>query len=169
MSEGFHPKPKFSFPAPLALGVEGLDEVMELNLAKPVEPPELLRQLNVFAPAGLVITGATPLAAGQRKTKIRSLQYQLPVPEAWQGHTQRAIQRLKEATTLLVYREGRQRPIDILANLASIELRTSVLYFRLRVTDQAAARPRELLEALELRDLEQHGQFLTRSEVEVVS
>ncbi|MFO7902825.1 MAG: TIGR03936 family radical SAM-associated protein [Planctomycetota bacterium] len=169
MSEGFHPKPKLSFPSALALGIEGLDEVMELQLVEPVEPAELARRLNAFAPPGLTVTAATALAPGERKTKIRSMQYQFPVPDQWRAHARTAIENMKAATTLPIYRDGRQHPIDILANLASIEFSNGVLYFRLRATDQAAARPRDLLETLGLRDLEQQGQFLTRSNVEVVS
>lgn len=169
MSEGFHPKPKLSFPSALALGIEGLDEVMELQLVEPVEPAELVRRLNALATPGLTITAATALAPGQRKTKIRSVQYQFPVPAQWRDRARTAMENMKAATTLLVYRDGRQHPIDILANLASIELSNGVLSFRLRVTDQAAARPGDLLEALGLRDLEQQGPFLTRSDVEVVS
>jgi hypothetical protein len=33
-SEGFHPKPRMTFPLALAVGIEGTDEVMELELAE---------------------------------------------------------------------------------------------------------------------------------------
>ena len=36
MTEGFHPKPRMNFLAPLALGIEGLDEVLECDLAEHV-------------------------------------------------------------------------------------------------------------------------------------
>jgi hypothetical protein len=42
MSEGFHPKPRLSFPSALAVGIEGLDEVMELELAQTYSADELL-------------------------------------------------------------------------------------------------------------------------------
>ena len=45
MSQGFHPKPKMSFPSALAVGIEGLDEVMELELAEPQSAEELLSRL----------------------------------------------------------------------------------------------------------------------------
>ncbi len=32
-SQGFHPKPRMTFPSALAVGIEGLDEVMEVELA----------------------------------------------------------------------------------------------------------------------------------------
>ncbi len=34
MSEGFHPKPRMSFPSALAVGIAGTDEVMELELSQ---------------------------------------------------------------------------------------------------------------------------------------
>ncbi len=35
-SEGFHPKPRMTFPLALAVGIEGNDEVMELELAETI-------------------------------------------------------------------------------------------------------------------------------------
>ena len=57
----------------------------------------------------------------------------------------------------------------MLADLMSVQLRDAMVCFRLRATDQASARPRDVLQALGLTDLEQQGHFLTRSEVELVS
>ena len=37
MTEGFHPKPRIGFPSALALGVEGLDEVVEIELAEELD------------------------------------------------------------------------------------------------------------------------------------
>ena len=53
MSEGFHPKPRMSFPSALALGIEGLDEVMELQLAEPCTAEELLERLESHEIPGL--------------------------------------------------------------------------------------------------------------------
>ena len=36
-SQGFHPKPRISFPSALALGIEALDEVVELEVLGIVE------------------------------------------------------------------------------------------------------------------------------------
>ncbi len=34
MSQGFHPKPRMSFPSALAVGIAGVDEVMEVEWAE---------------------------------------------------------------------------------------------------------------------------------------
>lgn len=169
MSSGFHPKPKLHFPSALALGIEGFDEVMELELTEPPEPEQLLQQLNNLAPPGLVITQTVALEPGQRKAKVRLMTYRFAVPAERGTQVQAAIGKLRAARTFPVEREGRRQPIDIVANLASIDLCDGVVCFRLQAANQAAAHPRDILEALGLADLEQHGQFLSRSEIEVVS
>jgi len=37
LTEGFHPKPKISCPSALALGIEGLDEAVELELTDAID------------------------------------------------------------------------------------------------------------------------------------
>ena len=49
LSEGFHPKPRMMFPSALAVGIDGLDEVLEVDLADALEPDELLGKLNACA------------------------------------------------------------------------------------------------------------------------
>ena len=45
VSQGFNPRPKIVFALALALGIEGRREVVELELAEPTEPAEVLRRL----------------------------------------------------------------------------------------------------------------------------
>ena len=56
MSEGFHPKPKLTFPSALAVGIAGRAEVMELELACPADPREVETRLNAQAPPGLMVS-----------------------------------------------------------------------------------------------------------------
>src|SRR3989304_638137 len=54
MSQGFHPKPRMTFPLPLAVGIEGREEVMEVELAEPLGAEEVFSRLKAQAPAGLI-------------------------------------------------------------------------------------------------------------------
>jgi radical SAM-linked protein len=45
MTEGFHPKPRMNFPSALAVGITGLDEVVELELCEERTAEELLEHL----------------------------------------------------------------------------------------------------------------------------
>ena len=46
-TEGFNPKPKMAFAAPLSIGTESLCEYMDLRLTERMDPEEALRRLNV--------------------------------------------------------------------------------------------------------------------------
>ena len=55
MTEGFHPKPRVGFPSALALGVESLDEVVEIDLAEEISAKALLVRLEADRQPGLHI------------------------------------------------------------------------------------------------------------------
>jgi len=48
-SQGFNPRPKIAFTLALALGIEGHHEVVEIELAGPMEPTEVLHRLAAAA------------------------------------------------------------------------------------------------------------------------
>ena len=79
-SEGFHPKPRMMFPSALSLGIAGLDEVFEVDLAAPLGAVELRERLVALAPPGLEIVAVESVAAGARKARAKCLWYELPVP-----------------------------------------------------------------------------------------
>src|SRR5687768_9350816 len=62
MSEGFHPKPRMSFPSALAVGIAGADEVMELELSQERTAEELLAVLTPHLPPGLAINSLEVMA-----------------------------------------------------------------------------------------------------------
>jgi radical SAM-linked protein len=167
MSEGFHPKPRMTFPLALAVGIEGSDEVMEVELAEPHSPAELLELLTPLSPPGLTLKTAELLPPGSKKAKVRSVCYQVPVPaECCRGLDQR-ISRLMASPSYPLQRPNRTMPIDLRADLTELTLQHGVLSMRLRTGSQGGARPREVLEALGLAELELQGVHLSRSAVEI--
>jgi uncharacterized protein (DUF2344 family) len=70
MSQGFHPKPRLTFPLALAVGIEGLDEVMELELAETITGEEVLQRLLAQAPAGLTFHSVEVLPEGCPKAQV---------------------------------------------------------------------------------------------------
>jgi radical SAM-linked protein len=58
-SEGFNPHPRFSFAAPLPVGVEGLAEVLEVEMQEPIDHQQLAERLNGVLPQGLVVLEVT--------------------------------------------------------------------------------------------------------------
>ena len=45
-TEGFNPKPKMIFAAPLSIGTESLCEFMDVRLSEPMDPAEVMDRLN---------------------------------------------------------------------------------------------------------------------------
>lgn len=45
-TEGFNPKPKMVFAAPLSIGTESLSEFMDLRLSEYIDPAEAMKRLN---------------------------------------------------------------------------------------------------------------------------
>ncbi|MDA8746268.1 TIGR03936 family radical SAM-associated protein, partial [Rubripirellula amarantea] len=69
MTEGFHPKPRIAFPSALALGVESLDEVVEIELAEQLTPRELLDRLIADNQPGLTMRCVAMLPEGFGKAQ----------------------------------------------------------------------------------------------------
>jgi len=167
MSEGFHPRPRMQFASALALGVAGADEVLDVELSRPLAADQIGQAVAPHLPPGLVVNSVEVLPAGARKAQVRSITLQIPVPpERREGAAQR-IAALQAAGAHLIEREGRDQPIDVCEHLMELALAGEVLRIRLRVTHSAAARPRDVLAAVGLDDLLEAGHFLTRTAVEL--
>ncbi len=166
-SEGFHPKPRMSFPSALALGIEGLDEVMELELAEPYAADQLLAALAPRAVAGLTFHCVEIVPPGARKARLRSTAYRIPVPAERRRETADRIARLlAEASPPLCCTRG-GRPLPLRPALAELTLEEGTLRMRLAASREASPGPRDVLAGLGLEDLERAGCCLTRTHVEL--
>lgn len=169
MSEGFHPKARMSYPSALALGIEGRDEVMEFELAEHVHAGDLIERLSSQAPPGLTVFDVRLLEPGAGKAHVCQATYAIPVPESLHECLAERICRFTEQSSYLVRRDGRSEPVDLKAGVDHLDFCDGVLQFCLHMDRQCSVRPREVLEALELADLEYDGYYLTRTEVELAS
>lgn len=76
---GFHPSPRVVFALSLPLGVVGRNEVVELELTRPLDAGETLAALNAQAPIGLEFTAVSVVP--MKATAIpRRVAYHLPLP-----------------------------------------------------------------------------------------
>ncbi len=167
MSQGFHPKPRMTFPLALAVGIEGIDEVMELELAETVTAETARRRLAPQVPPGLTLNSVEVLPDGTKKARVHTVTYRVPVPaQSCQGLSE-TVDHVLAGSSCLVHRDDRSTPVDLRPLLKEVTLCDGVLQMRLRVGQQGGARPREVLAALGLRDLEFQGVHLTRTHVEI--
>ncbi len=167
MSQGFHPKPRLTFPLALAVGIEGEDEVLEVELTETPQAEELLDRLSRQTPPGLAFRSVEVLPAGSPKARPRSASYQAPVPPSRRAGLEERIGRLWAADSWPCQRPRGHTVIDLRADLLSLTLSEDVLQMRLRAGPEGRAGPRDVLAALGLADLEHEGVRLKRTAVEI--
>jgi len=165
-SQGFHPKPKMSFPLALAVGIPSEDEVMEIELAEPCSPDQLEAQLVAHAPAGLQIKQIELLPPGAPKAQVRAVHYQIAVPPDRQPQLAEWIARWTTCPEELLGSLGGEPP-SVLRALESIRLEGDRLQFTLRRLPDGVPNARDLLAQLQLADLEAQGAVLIRTQVEL--
>jgi hypothetical protein len=140
---------------------------MEVELAEQAEADELQRRLAAHLPPGIAINRVETLAAGTGKAQAARMTYEMPVPTERRLGVQSAVAALLARDRYEIEREDRRERIDLKADLDGLELIEDRVRFSLRATRTAGARPREVLEALGLADLEAEGLHLVRTSVEV--
>ncbi len=165
MTQGFHPRPKLTFPSALALGVASTDEVMEFLLAEESDPAELRQRIQAAAPPGLTIGELQVSSMQDPKVTVSRADYCLPLPPDRIAATAQRIQELIAESSYLVERDdGKQ--IDIHENLEDLTVADGQLRMTLVLDASGGAKPTDILSALQLEDLLQQGRYLTRTKVE---
>ena len=159
MTEGFHPRPKMSFPSALSVGIAARDEAMELELREAVDEGELLDCLRQHAPPGLDFQSVRKLQPDERKGQLAAALYEYPVPMDRRDATQYAIDDFLARPHCLVERRKRTNPVDIRPGVQRLALEHGTLHLTLAAGREASARPHDVLTALGLADLEQQGWY----------
>jgi len=167
LSQGFNPRPKVVFALALGLGIEGLREVVELELAEPVPPQEVLRRLAAAAPPGLVFSEAEAVGPG-RAPQAEAVHYALDVPADRHDATRAALAALLASDRWPYTRRRPDRTVVIDLRpfvLGAVLDPGGVLRLHLKVTPGGSARSEEVIDALGLRDLLEGGTILARTDV----
>lgn len=167
-SQGYHPKPRMAFPSALALGMEGLNEVMEVELACSLSADDLLAHLNEHAEPGLAFRSACVMPPQTRKAQLRNATYRIAVPADRRAAVESKVRALLAATTYPVVRSNRKgTTVDARPLVESLWLDDAGLGMRLGFRPQGSVGPRDLLAVLGLSDLESEGYVLARTDVEL--
>jgi len=166
-TEGFHPRPRMSFPLPLALGIAGSDELVELELSEPVAEEELRERLSAQAPPGLEIRSARRLAEGAPKARPRRVEYEVRLPERLLPGLPERIERFLASGTWPVSRPGRRGSIDLRPLVEELALAGGRFTMRLRIDPSGSVSPREVAAGLGLPELEREALYFTRTAVEI--
>ncbi|QDU63652.1 hypothetical protein Pan216_45330 [Planctomycetes bacterium Pan216] len=169
-SEGFHPKPRVSSPLSLGLGIEGRDEIIEVELA-PMPPLESVDEaLRRQAVPGLEIVSVTRHPSKER-ARVTAVEYSLQLPPGTPSAPLRELAtEALAASTLETHRRRPGKPdrtIDLRPWLLDLAVDDHQVRFRTAVTEKGTARPEEILSLLGLDHATEQGAVLVRSRVEL--
>jgi radical SAM-linked protein len=166
-TEGFHPKPRVHYPTSLALGMTGIDEVLEADLAEEISPEELLVRMNAQTVPGLEFTSVEPMPSDVKRGQPRQLCFQVTVPTGRAGTLEAKVAEFVAAKTWLIDRDKKR--FDIRPLIAELSYAEPLLTMKLLVVNEANARPRDVLEALGFTPEEFVELDITRTQVEMVA
>lgn len=80
-TEGFHKRPRMNYPSALAVGICGLDEVVELELENDRDLDTIAAALTAQAPIGLSIVSIERMPAGARFSQPAAAEYEIRLPD----------------------------------------------------------------------------------------
>ena len=166
MTEGFHPKPRIAFPSALALGIESLDEVVEIELSQVLEPSELLRRLRDDGQPGLVIRSAQRLPEHAAKARLDRSDYRIAIPEdADPAGLDAAIAAFRARESVSITRKDKRVEANVAEQIPVLERCQDHLLLTLAAADGATLRPADVLELLGGGDWIERGSKIVRTRV----
>ncbi len=152
-SRGFNPRPKLSFAMALPLGVESLDEILDLDLAAPVPSTTLQESLQKQMPSGIRLLEAWP-AKGRPRVTACDFEVTLELDAAGLEALGKRLEKFMAGGAVMHSRRkgpGKNiRVLDARAHTLEAKLDASRLSLRIAFTPQGAMKATDLLEVLGL-------------------
>ncbi len=162
-SQGFNPRPKMQFAAPLPTGCGGEAELLEIWLDKPRHPDEIIEAVVGKVPPDLHLlrVEAVPNDAPLLSERLRAARYSVLLRGIDVAHLREAVAALLSKEELLRPRRGRRRgrSYDLRPLILALKVEDTpkpwdaTLRMHLRAEVGATGRPDEVLAALSLDDL----------------
>ena len=149
-TEGFHPKPKVSFDDPLPIGMESLNESLNLAVCDSIKPAAVITGLNNHLPEGLLVKDCqtAPLKPAMKQQK--SATYLVELKEG-RFDKQKLDDFIKSSDFIQtrVNRKGRIKKIDFKEMVLKINLTDPCrMKIRLRSEPGRTARPFEIIKGV---------------------
>jgi radical SAM-linked protein len=170
-TRGFNPRPKLSFAMALPLGVESMDEILDIDLATPLSPTTLLELLGKQMPSGIKLMDAWP-AKGRPRVTACEFEVLLDLDATkLEELSKRLADFLAGGAVMHSRRKGPGKNIRVLdarAHTLTASLDASRLSVRIAFTPQGGMKATDLLEVLGL-DALAHKIVKTRTIFEEVA
>jgi radical SAM-linked protein len=164
-SEGFHPKPRISFPSALALGVEALDEIVELEVLGQIDLSQIEEDIRRQMPAGMELISLESPAYALGKAKVAGASYRISVPAEELPGLRARVAEVKAAGQIEISRDQKVVHCETRDPDFRLEVVDQSLEFSIPNRADGALRPAEVLEHLGLGQLLNSGAVLQRIHV----
>lgn len=167
-TQGFRQGPRLVFALSLPLGVEGVREVVEIELTESLSADTIESWLNASSPNGLEFFAAKLVPIRATAAPRRAV-YQLPLPAERSASAAERCQEVLDQDQVWVERyQPKPRRLNIRPYLRNLRVEDQTLTFDLWVTGQGTARADELARIFELSDWLEAGQYFRRTDLEIV-
>lgn len=152
MSEGFNPHPRMAFPAPLAVGIEGSDEVMEFEVREAVGPRDAQERLERVLPPGLEIKSAEALEPG-KATQVEEMTYVVAPADPDDPEARIAPEQAQELLSradvpVERVRKGQRKTVNIRPFVLEADVHCGTMRLTVKAGPSGSTRPEEVLGAM---------------------
>jgi radical SAM-linked protein len=165
-TQGFNPRPRMWFALSLALGIAGINEVLEFEVAEPLSAEEVERRLIAQCPPGLVIVSLRAIDV-KASAHVRRGWYRVALPRPMADLPQRCQAFLECGEHWVERVRPQRRRINIRPYVDEVKISDSQLALALWITPNGAARPEEIIAALGLQELLDAGAVIERTDLEI--
>ena len=151
MTEGYNPHPIVAFPTALGLGIESLDEILEVELSSWTAPRQVEQALGGQLPEGVQVRSCEVFDRKERSS-IAFVEFEVDVPGQGAGLVERiaAFLALTACPVERVSDKG-SKTVEIRQYVMAAEAEGDRVFLRIRITDQGTAKPEEVLRSVGVR------------------
>jgi radical SAM-linked protein len=165
-TQGFNPRPRMWFALSLALGIAGLNEVMELELSDPLDAEEVRRRLVAHAPPGIEIVNVCAIDV-RASARVCRAWYRLPGPLPC-GTSGAGLAFMQQSDCWIERTRPQRRRINLRPFVSELRVSAHGLDMALWISPKGAARPEEVVAALGLKASLDDGAVLERTNLEII-
>lgn len=156
-SEGYNPRMKIEYGPPLPVGVEGLEEVLIIEIDGWIKPNTILPQLEGKFPEGIEIFKVeigNPTAPSLDSSSEAS-EYTFELEENEIADLKNRLEKLLSQTEIIIDKKSKKgvKKVNIRPLLFSASLSGNILSAALQTTNHGTLRPRELCAILSVSPL----------------
>ncbi|MCK6439426.1 MAG: TIGR03936 family radical SAM-associated protein [Planctomycetes bacterium] len=154
-TQGFNPRPKLVFALALPLGVESLDEIVDVDLIESLPADAVKDRLGAQLPEGLALLSCD-VTALNAAARVEACAYSVDLSPELAGKITEALERFAQSSdpAIVRSRKDRTRTIHLKEYVRAVSMERNTLSFELVQTNEGGVKPFEFLEWLGIDPLE---------------